>query len=329
LRYILPSFVFFACIGSSQYEPMHQLQFSQIRFLSKVNPSLRFVMLFNRRIFTALLCMPVALPLTAAIATDLRDSTRADDLFSALRGIEKDATPTADDAEAPLTVPSGSAGALEASTRTPGMVRFGDTLEGIAQRYNLSVDQLMQLNPELRQSPLVVGRRLRVPSGGTTPRVHTLLSLRPSSSGGVSWPNTPEYSPSETQPTTSGRWLWPARGVFTSPYGWRWGRMHKGIDIANSVGTPVVAAQSGRVTFAGWNDGGYGYLVEISHEDGSRSIYAHHSRLLVQVGEEVVQGQQIGLMGSTGRSTGPHLHFEIHAPGLGAINPVSLLRPSA
>jgi len=284
--------------------------------------------LFNRRIFTALLCMPLALPLTAAIATDLRESSRADDLFAALRGIEKDA-PGAVDGSASSLKPSPAAAELDASASTPGMVRFGDTLEGIAERYNLSVDQLMQLNPELRQAPLVVGRRLRVPSEKPTTRVHTLLSLRPSASGGVSWPDTPDYSPSESQPSGNRRWLWPARGVFTSPYGWRWGRMHKGIDIANSVGTPVVAAQSGRVTFAGWNDGGYGYLVEITHEDGSRSIYAHHSRLLVQAGEEVAQGQQIGLMGSTGRSTGPHLHFEIHAPGLGAINPMQLLRPSA
>jgi murein DD-endopeptidase MepM/ murein hydrolase activator NlpD len=105
--------------------------------------------------------------------------------------------------------------------------------------------------------------------------------------------------------------------------------MHKGIDIANSTGTPIIAVQNGRVTFAGWSDGGYGYLVEISHEDGSRSLYAHQSRILVQEGEEVRQGQQIGLMGSTGRSTGPHLHFEIHSPGYGAINPLERLQPSA
>ncbi|MFM1797770.1 MAG: hypothetical protein RLZZ117_48 [Cyanobacteriota bacterium] len=285
-------------------------------------------MLFNRRIFTALLCMPVVLPLTAAIATDLRESTRADDLFTALRGIEKEGTvglPSASSA----TPSSTTSVTLDVSGTTPGLVRFGDTLEDIAQRYKMSVDQLMQLNPELRQTPLVVGRQLRVPSNTAPSRVQTLLSLKPSTSGGVSWPDTPDYGPSQTRPSTTGRWLWPARGVFTSPYGWRWGRMHKGIDIANSVGTPIVAAQSGRVTYAGWNDGGYGYLVEITHEDGSRSLYAHNSRILVQVGEEVAQGQQISQMGSTGRSTGPHLHFEIHAPGLGAINPMQLLRPSA
>jgi murein DD-endopeptidase MepM/ murein hydrolase activator NlpD len=101
--------------------------------------------------------------------------------------------------------------------------------------------------------------------------------------------------------------------------------MHKGIDIANSVGTPIIAVQSGRVTFAGWNDGGYGYLVEITHDDGSRSLYAHQSRILVQVGEEVSQGQQVGKMGSTGRSTGPHLHFEIRPKGR-SVDPLEWLR---
>jgi len=285
-------------------------------------------MLFNRRIFTALLCMPVVLPLTAAVATDLRDSTTADDLFAALRGIEKESA-TSPTSEASFRAPSSPVSEESQTTAAPGVVRFGDTVEGIAQRYNLSVDQLMRLNPELQQAPLIVGRRLRVQSGAPAPRVHSLLSLRPSSSGGVSWPDTPDYEPSDSRPATGGRWLWPARGVFSSGYGWRWGRMHKGIDIANSVGTPILAAQSGRVTYAGWNDGGYGYLVEITHPDGSRSLYAHHSRILVQVGEEVSRGQQIGLMGSTGRSTGPHLHFEVHAPGLGAINPIEVLRPAA
>lgn len=284
-------------------------------------------MFFNRRIFTALLCMPVLLPLTAAIATDLRATTSADDLFAALNGIQgENSAPSS--ADAPFGSPSSPAAATAESGK-PGVIRFGDTLERIAERYELSVDQLMRLNPELHRAPLVVGRQLRIDPAAPTSRVHNLISLKPSTSGGVSWPDTPSYDPSDARPARGGRWLWPAKGIFTSGYGWRWGRMHKGIDIANSVGTPILAAQSGRVTFAGWNDGGYGYLVEITHDDGSRSLYAHQSRILVQVGEEVSQGQQVGQMGSTGRSTGPHLHFEIHAPGLGAVNPIELLGPSA
>lgn len=120
-------------------------------------------------------------------------------------------------------------------------------------------------------------------------------------------------------------YIWPTKGVLTSGYGWRWGRMHKGIDIAGPVGTPIVAAADGVVSYAGWNSGGYGYLVEIQHPDGSLTLYAHNNRILVQVGQQVAQGQQISEMGSTGYSTGPHLHFEVHPSGKGATNPMAFL----
>lgn len=120
-------------------------------------------------------------------------------------------------------------------------------------------------------------------------------------------------------------YLWPAKGMFTSGYGWRWGRMHRGIDIAGPVGTPILAAAAGKVVYSGYNDGGYGYMVEVQHADGSMTRYAHHNRNLVAVGQEVAQGQQIAEMGSTGFSTGPHLHFEIHLPGQGSVNPMAYL----
>ncbi len=120
-------------------------------------------------------------------------------------------------------------------------------------------------------------------------------------------------------------YIWPARGVLTSGYGPRWGRMHRGIDIAAPTGTPIHAAASGEVTVAGWNSGGYGNLVEIRHPDGSMTRYAHNSKLLVRKGDRVEQGQQVALMGSTGFSTGPHLHFEIHPSGSGATNPMAFL----
>jgi murein DD-endopeptidase MepM/ murein hydrolase activator NlpD len=120
-------------------------------------------------------------------------------------------------------------------------------------------------------------------------------------------------------------YLWPARGVLTSGYGWRWGRMHRGIDIGAPTGTPVVAAAPGVVEFSGWNSGGYGNMVEIRHADGSMTRYAHHSRNLVRAGQEVDQGQQIAEVGSTGYSTGPHLHFEVHLPNQGTVNPIAYL----
>ncbi|NJN72693.1 MAG: peptidoglycan DD-metalloendopeptidase family protein [Limnothrix sp. RL_2_0] len=120
-------------------------------------------------------------------------------------------------------------------------------------------------------------------------------------------------------------YIWPAKGVLTSGYGRRWGRMHRGIDIAAPVGTPIFAAAGGEVVSAGWNSGGYGNLVKIKHSDESVTLYAHNSRILVRNGQQVKQGQQIAAMGSTGFSTGPHLHFEVHKPGLGAKNPIAYL----
>lgn len=147
--------------------------------------------------------------------------------------------------------------------------------------------------------------------------------------GRVVSPELPPLAPAERYlpegaPTFDG-YVWPAKGVFTSGYGWRWGRMHRGIDIAGPVGTPIVAAAGGVVDFAGWNSGGYGNLVDIRHPDGSLTRYAHNNRLLVRTGQQVEQGQQIAEMGSTGYSTGPHLHFEIHPAGQGAVNPMAFL----
>ncbi|MEG4630189.1 peptidoglycan DD-metalloendopeptidase family protein [Microcoleus sp. AR_TQ3_B6] len=140
--------------------------------------------------------------------------------------------------------------------------------------------------------------------------------------------NPDTYLPNGKQQSANG-FIWPSKGVLTSGYGWRWGRMHKGIDIAGPIGTPIVAASDGVVTYAQWNDGGYGYLVEITHPDGTETVYAHNSRILVQKGQKVAQGEQISEMGSTGFSTGPHLHFEIHPAGQGAINPMAFLPDDA
>ncbi|MEM6753062.1 MAG: peptidoglycan DD-metalloendopeptidase family protein [Cyanobacteria bacterium P01_C01_bin.38] len=130
----------------------------------------------------------------------------------------------------------------------------------------------------------------------------------------------------ESKPPAKG-FVWPAKGVFTSGFGPRWGRMHKGIDIAAPTGTPIYAAADGVVVSAGWNRGGYGKLVDIRHPDGTLTRYAHNSKILVRKGQRVQQGQTISKMGSTGFSTGPHLHFEIRKGGKKAVNPVALLPP--
>ncbi|MCY7278555.1 MAG: peptidoglycan DD-metalloendopeptidase family protein [Phormidesmis sp. CAN_BIN44] len=157
----------------------------------------------------------------------------------------------------------------------------------------------------------------------------TYAPLVRSSVGKMVSPSLPPIGkPDAYLPGSSGQfngYIWPAKGMLTSGYGWRWGRMHKGVDIAAPVGTPVVAAAPGKIITAGWNDGGYGNLVEVKHADGSVTLYGHNSRILVKVGQTVAQGQQIADMGSTGFSTGPHSHFEVHLPGRGAVNPVAHL----
>ena len=126
--------------------------------------------------------------------------------------------------------------------------------------------------------------------------------------------------------STSG-FIWPVNGTVTSSFGARWGRMHEGLDIAAPSGTPVSAAASGTVIQAGWF-GGYGNLVVIDHGNGVSTAYAHNSSLAVSVGQTVAQGALIASVGSTGNSTGPHVHFEVHPSGAmysGAVDPVPWL----
>jgi len=132
-------------------------------------------------------------------------------------------------------------------------------------------------------------------------------------------PNSEEYLPSAFD-----GYAWPAQGVLTSGYGWRWGRLHRGIDIAAPIGTPIVAAAAGEVVGAGWH-GGYGNLIKLEHLDGSLTYYAHNNRILVTHGQKVRQGEQIAEMGSTGHSTGSHLHFEIHLRDKKVADPLALL----
>lgn len=115
------------------------------------------------------------------------------------------------------------------------------------------------------------------------------------------------------------QFIWPTSGYVSSEFGRRWGRQHRGIDIANSKGTAIYAACSGTVTFAGWKNS-YGYVIVINHGNGYETWYAHNSSLAVSAGDSVKQGQYIAAMGSTGNSTGPHCHFEIHENG-SIVNP--------
>lgn len=121
----------------------------------------------------------------------------------------------------------------------------------------------------------------------------------------------------ERPPTIgSGKYIYPVENYrLSSPFGPRWGRNHNGVDLACPTGTDVVAADGGTVTFAGYK-GTFGYLVIIDHQNGMETYYAHNSELLVEEGDKVYQGYHIAEVGSTGRSTGPHCHFEIRVDGV-------------
>jgi murein DD-endopeptidase MepM/ murein hydrolase activator NlpD len=126
-------------------------------------------------------------------------------------------------------------------------------------------------------------------------------------------------SAGDTTPSSSGL-IWPVSGPVTSPFGYRWGRLHAGIDIGASEGTPIHAAAGGTVVLAAWN-GGYGNYTCIDHGGGMATCYAHQSRFAVSSGAQVSQGQVIGYVGNTGHSFGAHLHFEVRING----NPVDPL----
>ena len=199
-------------------------------------------------------------------------------------------------------------------------IKENESLSTFSRDQGVSLSELRSLNPGLDLARLAIGSEVRVAKASPRP----LLAIRPTVSGGASFPALPALPRTEDGGVGNQTFIWPTKGVFTSGFGWRWGRMHKGIDIANNVGTPIVAARDGVVKFSGWSSG-YGYLVELAHSDGSSTRYAHNSRLLVRKGQIIPQGVKISLMGSTGRSTGPHLHFEIRQRGGSALDPMAKL----
>ena len=119
-------------------------------------------------------------------------------------------------------------------------------------------------------------------------------------------------------------YVMPTKGIFTSNFGYRWGVLHAGIDLANSIGTPILAVSDGVVIDAG-PTAGYGMWVKLRHPDGTVTLYGHVNSVLVSVGQSVMAGDQIATMGNRGNSTGPHLHFEVLLGGSERIDPVPWL----
>lgn len=177
------------------------------------------------------------------------------------------------------------------------VVEEGDTLWDLANQYGVDISAIMKYNNK-SDDMLAVGERIVVP-GGRQRSVHT------------------------SSRAIVARFVWPTAGEFSSPYGYRWGRIHAGIDIANDAGTAIRAARAGRIISAGWQSG-YGYTIVIDHGNGYSTLYGHLNDFVTSQGQYVQTGQMIGYMGSTGNSTGPHLHFEVRVNDR-PVNPMNFL----
>lgn len=235
----------------------------------------------------------------------------------------------------------------------------GDTLSGLTARYGITIDALVGANPDLSSlDRLPVGVELLIPPGEglvvvleSASSLTDLIAAYGADAASVARANQirspldlrpgmllflPQVRPAAALERLAqvreleNTYIWPLQGRISSYFGRRslgmgTASFHSGLDIAAPSGSPIVAVRSGTVTFAGWSDRGYGNLVKIRHAGGAETWYAHGSRILVSVGQSVAQGERIMLVGSTGLSTGPHLHLEMHVNGR-AIDPLSELR---
>lgn len=172
------------------------------------------------------------------------------------------------------------------------VVQGGDTLWRLARTYKVDLELLMVVNKIQTPESLQIGQQLVIPlDPGVKPQ---------------------DLGPLPQLASRSSLYFdWPLMGIITSGFGWRDQEFHHGLDLAAPPGTAVKAIEAGKVLFSGWKNSIYGNTVVIDHGSGITSWYAHNSKLLVKKGDWVKPGQVIALVGSTGRSTGPHLHLEI------------------
>lgn len=191
-------------------------------------------------------------------------------------------------------------------------VQKGDTVYSIAKKYDTSPQGMVDFpfntfsNDETFE--LAIGQTIIVPGG-----------IKPADQ--PSAPRIQNITPNAGTVVASGSFVWPTNGTISQNFAW----YHKGVDIANRASPEVLAADSGTVSYSGCLAYGYGCHVIINHNNGSKTLYGHLQKLYVEVGQGVARGNAIGRMGSTGRSTGTHLHFEVIQNGV-YLNPLSVLR---
>jgi murein DD-endopeptidase MepM/ murein hydrolase activator NlpD len=185
----------------------------------------------------------------------------------------------------------------------PYIIKPGDTLWAIAQRYLNNGNRWREISKDLAGTQFFTEAEARLL------QVNQTVYLPVIGETGSGRPVIPSPINTTPQPVT---WQNPLPGYpVTSGYGLRGSEFHYGIDIGAPQGTPIRAAMNGTVVFAGWNNQGYGNLVILEHSNGTRTYYAHMSTISVSPGMSIAGGSIIGQVGSTGNSTGPHLHFEI------------------
>ncbi len=195
-------------------------------------------------------------------------------------------------------------------------VKSGDTLIKIANKYDANTDEVSSYNHLADTSDLQIGETLFIPGG-------KIIAVAPTRTASVAkvfkTPTTIATAPSTT--TSSGNMIWPTDlSIITQYYGWK----HTGVDIDCHFTNDNYAADDGYVQFSGWK-GGYGYTVEINHGNGIVTRYGHHAKLYVSAGQQITKGTPVGLCGTTGRSTGTHLHFEVIRNGK-FTNPLEYIR---
>lgn len=200
---------------------------------------------------------------------------------------------------------------------TTHTVKSGESLAAIAKKYQTTVDQIIAFNKLANEKDIRNGELLIIP-GGIKPATVVVKTYQPPSTATV-FKNIIGSPASQDNGSTL---LWPSAVRRITQY---FSLRHTGVDIGMPIGTPIYAAENGKVITAGWNRGGYGYYIVIDHGNGMQTLYAHNSALLVKVGQSVARGQQISESGSTGRSTGPHLHFEVRIGGR-RTNPLNYIR---